>query len=305
MKADDWNRVRLTLRGATLTLNLNGQLVYERALEPANQRTFGLFHYVDTSEVRVRNVVMRGEWPKSLPPVADQELAGTWNTVDADLPRLLAAIFTHDFEKDGLPEKYFRHEGAPANGVHISPGSTGLHVAVQATGVWASLDVIPRFTVSGDFDVEATFANLQTESQKREAGIILMTCMNDSRKSIYGISCIVTQEGFRGSQLSTALAQVDGTRSWQAEMTPNAAAGGRLRLARRGDRLHYLFAEEDSEIFRTFHTQPMTDADMVRDGIRLHALSSAIGKSDVVWKKLVIRAERMTWLPELPERRRR
>ena len=232
LKADDWNRVRLTLRGPVLTVNLNGQLVYERELEPANQRTFGLFHYRDRSEVRARNVVMRGEWPKSLLPVAEQELAGTWNTVDADLPRLTAS-FTHDFEKDGLPDKYFRHQGAPANGVQISPGNTGLHVSVQATGTWASIDVLPRFTVSGDFDVEATFANLQTESQKREAGIILMTCMNDSRKSIYGISRIITDKGFQGSQLSTAQAQVDGTRSWVAEMTPNAAAGGRLRLARR------------------------------------------------------------------------
>jgi Tol biopolymer transport system component len=45
----------------------------------------------------------------------------------------------------------------------------------------------------------------------------------------------------------------------------------------------------------------MTDADMERDGVRLHELCSAIGKSDVVWKKLVIRAERMTWYPEFPE----
>jgi Tol biopolymer transport system component len=101
--------------------------------------------------------------------------------------------------------------------------------------------------------------------------------------------------------LSKSLVQADGTRSWQAETSPNGAASGRLRLARRGDQLHYLFAEGDSEIFRTFHTELMTDADTERDGVRLHSFSANIGKSDVIWKKLVLRAERMTWYPELPE----
>ncbi|HEY2253711.1 MAG TPA: DUF1583 domain-containing protein, partial [Planctomycetaceae bacterium] len=171
LKADDWNRVRLTLRGATLTLNLNGQLVYERELEPTNLRTFGLFHYVGKSEVRARKVVMRGAWSKSLLPVAEQELAGEWNTVDADLPHLEAS-FTHDFQNDGLPEKYFR-PAAPTNGVRITPESEGLHVAVQASGVWNSIEVMPRFELSGDFDIEATFDGLQVESRKREAGILL------------------------------------------------------------------------------------------------------------------------------------
>jgi hypothetical protein len=299
LKADDWNRVRLALRGATLTLILNGKPVYERELESTNQRNFGLFHYVDKSEVRVRNVVMRGDWPKSLLPVADQELAGTWNTVDADLPRL-PARFTHDFQKDGLPDKYFRPL-TPMNGVRTFSDREGVHVSVQASGVWTSAEIIPRFGLSGDFDIEATFAALSVESQKREAGIIFMTNINDPRKSIYGISRILTQEGFQGSQLSQAMAQPDGTRSWQAEMSPNGAASGRLRLARRGDRLHYLFAEGDSEIFRTFHTETMPDADTERDCVRLHSLSTSIGKSDVIWKKVVLRAERMTLYPELPE----
>jgi hypothetical protein len=171
----------------------------------------------------------------------------------ADLPRLPAS-FTHDFQKDGLPDKYFRTPER-MNGVRTFSDTEGLHVSVEATGVWTWFEIIPRFGLSGDFDIEATFAGLSVESQKREAGIIFMTNINDPRKSIYGISRILTQEGFHGSQLSQAMAQPDGTRSWQAEMSPNSAASGRLRLARRGCRLHYLFAEGDSEIFRTFHTQ--------------------------------------------------
>ncbi len=46
---------------------LNGQAIYERTLEPTNRRAFGLFHYADATQARVRNVTYQGEWPRSLP----------------------------------------------------------------------------------------------------------------------------------------------------------------------------------------------------------------------------------------------
>ena len=46
--------------------------VYERAVEPTNQRLFGLFHYTDRTEARVRSMVHRGAWPKQRP--ADDQL---------------------------------------------------------------------------------------------------------------------------------------------------------------------------------------------------------------------------------------
>src|SRR5205085_3999082 len=63
LKAKAWNAVRLTLRGGTIKLALNGVEVYERPLEAANHRALGLFHYTDEGGVRVRNVVYRGQWP--------------------------------------------------------------------------------------------------------------------------------------------------------------------------------------------------------------------------------------------------
>lgn len=75
LRENDWNRLVLSLKGDIVSLALNGDLVYERALEPTNQRNFGLFHYADESEVRVRNIAYRGDWPRTLPLPADQELA--------------------------------------------------------------------------------------------------------------------------------------------------------------------------------------------------------------------------------------
>ncbi|HEX7448888.1 MAG TPA: DUF1583 domain-containing protein, partial [Pirellulales bacterium] len=76
LKQREWNQVRLALRGDTVTLRLNDAEVYQRVLEPTNQRTFGLYHDAGQTEARVRNVRYRGAWPKSLPPLAEQELAG-------------------------------------------------------------------------------------------------------------------------------------------------------------------------------------------------------------------------------------
>jgi hypothetical protein len=67
LKEKDWNRVKLTLAGNRVTLKLNDVEIYQRDLESTNQRTFGLFHYRDETDVRVRKVTYRGNWPRQLP----------------------------------------------------------------------------------------------------------------------------------------------------------------------------------------------------------------------------------------------
>ncbi|HEV8058742.1 MAG TPA: DUF1583 domain-containing protein, partial [Gemmataceae bacterium] len=67
-----WNKVRLAIAGDVVKIALNGVEVYERPIEPTNQRTFGLFHYTDRTEARVRRMNYLGAWPKKLP--ADAEL---------------------------------------------------------------------------------------------------------------------------------------------------------------------------------------------------------------------------------------
>jgi hypothetical protein len=67
LKPRAWNRIVLGLDGDRVTLELNGQPIYERRLEPTNQRTIGFFHYADATQARVRNVRYRGDWPRALP----------------------------------------------------------------------------------------------------------------------------------------------------------------------------------------------------------------------------------------------
>ena len=83
LKVKEWNRLTLSLAGDVVTLTLNDIPICERTLEATNQRVFGLFHYADETEARVRNVVYRGRWPREFPsdlgiasPPADKAAAG-------------------------------------------------------------------------------------------------------------------------------------------------------------------------------------------------------------------------------------
>jgi hypothetical protein len=67
LKIRDWNRLSLSLAGDRVTLRLNQTEIYARTLESGNQRIFGLFHYADESDVRVRHVTYWGRWPGELP----------------------------------------------------------------------------------------------------------------------------------------------------------------------------------------------------------------------------------------------
>src|SRR5262249_21645558 len=71
LKAKAWNRIDLILSGNKVTLKLNDVEIYQRELDAGNQRFFGLFHYADETEVRVRNVTYSGKWPRQLPAASE------------------------------------------------------------------------------------------------------------------------------------------------------------------------------------------------------------------------------------------
>ena len=294
LMAGKWNRLILSIRGAMVTIQVNGDVVYERVLEPLNQRTFGLFHFSDATEARVRNVVMRGDWPNRLSPVPDQELAGkTTDWFDADLPRL-KSVFTHNFDKEGLPEKYF--ELPSPNRLLVTPdGVRATQVSEKDPLVW---DITPRFALSGDFDIETAFTQIKLDVRSQYCGILFRTILNDPQKPCYDLHRIMTHTPQQLSQASVSFAEplTPGAGQWRAEVTACETDSGRLRLARRGKKLFYLFAEGDSETFHLFGTEEVSQSDTIRHGVRLQAFAFG-GDTSVVWKNVILRAERMTWFP--------
>jgi hypothetical protein len=299
--------MRITLAGNTLHLTLNDQLIYQVDLEPTNQRTFGLFHWADRTEARVRNVVWTGDWPRELPSVEQQELAGEGTRfLDERIPQLTAQ-FQHDFTRDGLPLERFLTETMSRQFVEVS--NDGMRVMVRGRQGFTQGWIGPKLQLQGDFDIQVEFDNLQLSgSLDSSTGIYLMAITADpetTHSSVYR-GClrkpntpdrIVVQAEFNRHKPS------GNSLTWPGS-TAEESTSGTLRLARRGDRIYCLLAEADSPNFRLVHTEVVPREATRLDGVRLMAAIYSVidGPCEVAvtWKRLSIWAEKIT---EVPTRR--
>lgn len=77
LNANAWNSVELSVDKQQLTIRLNGELICERPIEPTSDQRFGFFHFKADTAAKVRNVVLRGNWPQSLSPQDQNNLLAT------------------------------------------------------------------------------------------------------------------------------------------------------------------------------------------------------------------------------------
>jgi tetratricopeptide (TPR) repeat protein len=66
LKAGEWNQAKLALAGETVTIELNGVVVFEHALKSTIDHQFSFYHDQDRTSAQVRDVVLRGSWPATL-----------------------------------------------------------------------------------------------------------------------------------------------------------------------------------------------------------------------------------------------
>lgn len=291
LRERDWNQMKLAIRGDVVELTLNGQLIYSRPLEVTNQRTFGLFHFADQTEIRVRNLVLTGDWPMAVPSIADQELAGELPD-GLDQPLDTPSVFSHDFVADGFPAKFFTTVASPFGS--FVERESGLFATVRRPVGWSAMTFSPRFELHGDFDVEVAFDGLAVLGEN-EAGVLLTLELADPQRHHYRVVRIKTAGHVQTVQASLAQLRPDGSRSYDApDVLTCEAPGGRMRLSRRGTTIYYLSAENDSSVFRVIGTQPCTND---RAGVTVHTIANAGATSSAQWKNITLRAERLIWDP--------
>ncbi|MGZ0171067.1 MAG: DUF1583 domain-containing protein [Planctomycetales bacterium] len=289
-----WNRLKLRVRGETVDVILNDELICERPLEADNQRTFGLFHFADRTDVRVRNIVMRGDWPQSLPHVSNQELADTKKFPEQHFAKL-PAVFTHDFAADGFSSQYFNL--APSNGKPVESRRNGLFATTTGAGTWTSLNQYARFVVHGDFDIEVAFEELKTHGDK-SAGVMLMTQLADQERYQYRVMRSKDSRNREQIIMSESALKPGGSRSYDSHVgTICEGSGGRLRIARKGEVLYYLFADNDSSTFHVLESLKASTADTTSDGIVFRVMCNGTASASVIWKQLTIRSNKLTWYP--------
>jgi|GEM_PF-860831 tetratricopeptide (TPR) repeat protein len=301
LKPNAWNKVSLQLTGDTVHLFLNGQEIYERPLEPENQRTFGFFHYCGQTEARVRNVTWAGDWPKQLPSLAEQELAGIGAEILNARSKELTAVFDHDFSLDGLPRNLFMV--TPTNMPHtLEVKPDGVHITQGGGNGYMNFTVSPMLRITGDFDITVAFEGFVGTPEPGGKCSVLLQALFDNEAGnqslVFHRHALPQNGGEREETFSGSKVEVDdrGTQRSYFGTTPSEAPAGRLRLSRRGSVVYYLFSENESQTFHLLHAESLTDAPIMADGLRIIAQSAFDCSTSVVFTQLTIRAEGLSGL---------
>lgn len=318
-----WNRATLSVQGNQLRLTVNEQPVYSGTIGITNDRSFGLFHFADQSEARVRNIVVRGNWPKQIPRIEDQELKGPSTetedreraalpeSFDIDLTRLTPETLTDIMVPYGV--------GA---GCVLAPSAAGLKLGATAmTRDFCNPGVIVLRQMEGDFDAIVEFSGLQQTVSSNGVGAIRMIVQllesepraGNSRirgpNNAAGIRQYTNHQFFHGvvQHPDTPLRGIS-----QAEVTTylngqpktdyraiiaDDCDSGRLRMIRKKNQLSYWIAPLDSPFFRSLYSSELPAETLSASRIFLNAFCySTTDESSsvhVTWKKLSVRADKV------------
>lgn len=301
LQPNEWNTIRLSIAGETLSLILNGKPVFKQKLDKANSRRFGLFYFCDQTEVRVRNVVMRGDWPRQLPSISDQQLADSSAEKFDDELAEFAPIFTHDFGRDGLPEQYFQLVGS--NGLErVQPGPQGVTHYQRSDGRWRQSGIDTSFQMHGDFDVTVDFADLAVTDGIHCGGQCRLECEGGysfalaRRLQGEDIQRLVIEWSTPPPADASVTDGVKAVRSYENVATETN--DGRIRIVRRGDLVSMLFAEGNSSQFRVLASRTFEGLGKRWASPRLNAVANKSGTTRLTWKRLRIGAEKLMVVPD-------
>ena len=293
LKVSDWNRMRIAITGETVSLTLNDQLIYQRALEPTNTRHFGLFYFADQTEARVRNITMTADWPKSLPSLTEQELANRIVTVlDTEVAKL-GPQFQHDFAA-GLPEKYFIIQPSDRGG-QVDVTNAGLECMQTSNGPSTNSVVRPLFEVHGDFDISVSFDEWRSSNHDYCGSSLVLRAATGHR---FAVTRRVQAKTSHWAVLEWAIPKGNGEFSPYYQTLMTEATGGKLRAVRQGDVWHALYADDDSSVYRLIGTAAMKDTATQPVTLEMHAVSGESGTTQFTWKDIRIATNELMMLPD-------
>lgn len=307
LKVNEWNKIAVTLKGDNLTLALNGDTVYERPVDATNLRTFGLFRYASETDARVKNVLYKGNWPRSLPSLKDQELAGN----DLELAT---------FKETDLPARFgWNFQGRqPANLIFAweaptttrTPAQDGIKVTRQPNPDPVSHGAgfqFPGITIGGDFEVTLTYRDFQSTTKNMTHAVPRVEIILSLGGPFGQHSQTLALTHRRQEDGKMVLSGVQGTRTdptmpeqWQSGERPTEANSGRIRIVRRDSTAYFLYSPLDSDEWVLIDRRPAATID-VKDFVAGFRSEDPAGSGSAVLTNLSIRAARLTWLPKFTE----
>lgn len=283
LKENNWNHFKVSLKGDQLTLAINGaEVATVTVTAPSNMRYFGLFRYSDRTKCRVRNIVYRGEWPKTLPSIAEQQLASAPSTA-APAP---SQAFTLSKPKAELKTQGLQ-PGGPDD--RLTTDEKGMRLLLQKSEGYESW---PRFTfqkpIEGDFVATLDFADLRMEPAKEGWGSTFAIRANIENQSELWVECGIGSSK-SGTQLKSARRHktVSGTDRHDGRYQPLDVDSGRLRIVRSGSVISTYYARAGSEDFQLMEFHPVGDGATKSLTVQC-AASDSEAVIDVVLSRLTI-----------------
>ncbi len=287
LKENAWNQVRMSLRESTVVFAVNGVKAAQQKLDADNSRQFGLFRDGQRVQCLVRNVKLRGDWPKTVPPVNDQELAmpatgftgrEKWPvditlTLDQPLPALRKMGIGFN-----MPDGFYK---ATPEGLELRSDPKRTTAGVT--------EIVWNHKLRGDFDVTLSLADIQLEPAD-PTELSLHVELDDPNTS--GVSLVF------GANREGRL-QIMGDNRWKhpddsgrlirwEKHIPFSA--GRFRVIREGGKAYLMYSQDEDEAYRLLCTYSTGNADVRR--VMLWAqIHGPKGNVKAVARELTIRAE--------------
>jgi len=291
-----WNQARLTLTDDSAVLVINNQEVAKVPLPEEEYFPFGLFHFADQTAVRVRNIVMSGDWPREIPAPADQALANRIVQQLDEKSDQFRDVFVYDFAQQGLDENYAKLFAANQP-TEVRMGTEGLIVRQTSNGTWQSPCIRFSFGLEGDFDLIADFSGLDMAGDK-QTFVYASLQADDPVQHLIRVVRILTDQGYHQVRGSVSTwPEESPKRLFQENHWPSEGTSGRMRIARRGQDVYFLIAPEDSDHFQLLEMREATDAPINAQGIELRSIANGVSHCAICWERLELRSDTLKILP--------
>lgn len=173
----------------------------------------------------------------------------------------------------------------------IEPRRDGLLFNLPARHQLTAVGISPRFQISGDFEITASYAVPAWKNPKSGYGMgpSMYLRMHDEKESAAMIGRLLRPENKHvfSTSLSTT---VEGKRKYDVKLVDAKQNSGKLKLIRTGSQLKFLVSDGPGDEFRELREVELGTADV--DLLRLGAQQSDVDTPvQVLWKDLSITAD--------------
>lgn len=293
-----WHDASVRLVEDRAILSIDNREVYDCLIDSHNDLHFGLFHYCDTSQLRVSGVRLTGDWPalSEYETLLDDPTLLSVERELAELPAKFEVDFSDRFDP-GSDDRvrdlktYFETRGT------LSWTADGLRATARSFGDWQTAMIKPQFELHGDFDIRLSFTDLDNDEPQKTAGVRLE--IDDDQTPSVGVNVARTRNT-QNQQLASGAAKIvnpDGSTRYPGIYLDDISPAGTLRMVRVGNVVTTFFAPRETSLFRALRQQEVSPGPIVIGKLSCQVVASGRGTATVTFTSLSLKAERLRYTP--------